>query len=141
MSRWNIFLLCSILSFLPMKGWGNNLPVVQTQVEERSQPDFSFPYQTYDFGKVRKNKKQHHTFVVTNTGTANLLILYISTGCGCTTTSYPKDPIPPGKKGKIKVSYDPTNQHTGPFRKSITIYFNSSKNYTRLFIKGDITDN
>ncbi len=129
-----MIILCFISSSLPMRGCSIDSVQVQNQQERHS--DFSFPYQTYDFGKIKKKKS--HTFEVTNTGDAPLVIIHIATGCGCTTVSSPEKPILPGKTGKIVVSFDPETQRAGLFRKSITIYTNSPKDYTRLFITGEI---
>ena len=105
--------------------------------EEVKQPDFKFDHHTYDFGKFSKKKKQQHIFTFTNTGNAPLVILHIATGCGCTTTSYTKEPILPGKKGEIKVQFDGSGLRPGVFRKTITVYTNSPKKYTRLAISGE----
>ncbi len=107
------------------------------QSPSEASPDFTFDHHSFDFGKFPKKKKKTHTFVFTNTGNASLLILHVATGCGCTTTSYTQDPIQPGKKGEIKVQYDGSSQRLGPFRKTITVYTNSRKNYTRLVISGE----
>lgn len=99
-------------------------------------PDFEIKERMHDFGKV--TKKKSHTFYITNTGNAPLVIKHVATGCGCTTTDYTKTPILPGKKGKITVSFNPETQRAGIFRKSVTIYTNSPKDYTRVFIKGEV---
>ena len=96
--------------------------------------------QTHDFGKCKRSEVKRHTFYVTNTGDAPLLILHVSTACGCTTTSYTTKSIKPGKRGKIEVEFNPASQPPGPFRKVITVYLNTIHAYTRVFIKGDIQD-
>lgn len=110
------------------------------QQKEVKQPDFEFDHHTFDFGKFLKKDKKSHTFIFTNTGNAPLVILHIATGCGCTTTSYAKEPIQPGKKGEIKVQFDGSGLRPGVFRKTVTIYTNSPKNYTRLAISGEIIE-
>lgn len=104
--------------------------------EDTPSPDFEIKERMHDFGKV--TKKKSHTFYITNTGNAPLVIKHVATGCGCTTTDYTKTPILPGKKGKITVSFNPETQRAGTFRKSVTIYTNSPKDYTRVFIKGEV---
>ena len=104
--------------------------------EDTPHPDFEIKERMHDFGKV--NAKKSHTFYITNTGNAPLVIKHVATGCGCTTTDYTKSPILPGKKGKITVSFNPETQRAGAFRKSVTIYTNSPKDYTRVFIKGEV---
>lgn len=111
-------------------------PSQSQQQAEAPAADFSFPYQTHDFGKI--TKKQSHAFEVTNTGNAPLVIKHVATGCGCTTVEYPRQPIPPGHTARIIIAFDPASQRKGAFRKSITIYTNSPRNYTRLFVKGEV---
>lgn len=43
----------------------------------------------------------------------------VQTSCGCTAAEKPSEPIEPGKKSKISVSYDTTR--VGSFTKTITV--------------------
>ncbi len=128
------YLLTMIFSLFLLASFGEERDFFP---DELKQSDFSFAHHSHDFGKFPKKKKKSHTFVFTNTGNAPLIILHIATGCGCTTTSYTKDPIQPGKKGEIKVQFDGSGLRPGVFRKTITVYTNSRKNYTRLVISGE----
>ena len=98
----------------------------------------TFEEQTHDFGEfsIMKEPVHKHTFVFTNTGEKNLYILQAVSGCGCTTPKYTKDPVKPGEKGQVVVKYDAKGQRPGSFRKSITVYTNDPRSYTRLFVKG-----
>ena len=100
----------------------------------------TFEEQTYDFGGFSQAKEpvHKHTFEFTNTGNKNLYVLQAVSGCGCTTPKYTKDPVKPGETGKIVVRFDAKGQRFGSFRKSITVYTNDPRSYTRLFIKGNI---
>lgn len=94
---------------------------------------------TIDYGKVEKNSDDGvRSFEFTNTGDAPLIITNAQSTCGCTVPSYPKEPIMPGKSGKIEVKY---NMGVGPIRKTITIESNAS-NYEGgripLKIKGEV---
>ncbi len=94
---------------------------------------------TIDYGKVEKNSDDGvRSFEFTNTGDAPLIITNAQSTCGCTVPSYPKEPIMPGKSGKIQVKY---NMGVGPIRKTITIESNAS-NYEGgripLKIKGEV---
>lgn len=131
-------ILSSIIFSLATQAKEEMIFLCQSQTETYS--DFSFDHQSFDFGKFPKKKKKSHTFVFTNTGNAPLVILHIATGCGCTTTSYTKEPIQPGKKGEIKVQFDGSGLRPGIFRKTVTVYTNSPKNYTRLAIQGETTE-
>ena len=57
---------------------------------------------TWDFGNITQGETVTHTFYFKNTGTQNLLIKNVETGCGCTTADYDKAPVRPGKEGKIE---------------------------------------
>jgi hypothetical protein len=61
-------------------------------------------------------------FEFTNTGNEPLLIRNAKSSCGCTVPEWPKEPIPPGGKGQIKVQY---NMNPGPISKTITIESNA----------------
>ena len=51
--------------------------------------------------------------------------------CGCTRPEYPTKPIKPGKKGKVKVTYNPAGR-PGEFRKTIKVRTNGKpKKITR----------
>ena len=57
--------------------------------------------------------------------------------CGCTTPSFSKDPIAPGKEGKVTVTYDPTGR-IYPFVKTISVYSNGKKGPSVLTIRGEV---
>ena len=62
---------------------------------------------TIDYGRVEKNSDDGvRSFEFTNTGDAPLIITNAQSTCGCTVPSYPKEPIMPGKSGKIEVKYN-----------------------------------
>ena len=96
--------------------------------------EFKFETETIDYGKIAKGSKGERTFVFTNVGDAPLIITNIQSSCGCTIPEKPKDPIMPGEKGKIKVSYD-TNR-PGGFSKIITIFSNAKNARKVIKIKG-----
>lgn len=76
-----------------------------------------------DYGTIKKGANGQRTFVVKNTGNKPLIISKVQTSCGCTTPSYPKKPIMPGKTAEIVIKYD--TQRVGPFQKSISVYSNA----------------
>ena len=61
---------------------------------------------TWDFGNITQGETVTHTFYFKNTGTQNLLIKNVETGCGCTTADYDKAPVRPGKEGKIEIAFN-----------------------------------
>lgn len=103
---------------------------------KKKYPVISFAESTYNFGTIPENKgKVTHTFEFTNTGDANLVIIDASADCGCTVPEYPKNPIAPGKKGVIKVTYNPLYR-PGGFNKVITVRSNAKPKKAHLKITG-----
>lgn len=140
--RYIIVLACTVSHLFPMGGGCIGCLYAQSQSGSKASsqadhdPDIVFDHQTYDFGTIAE--KQSHTFTFTNKGNACLVLKYVATGCGCTTAEYTQEPVEPGKTGTVVVSFDPTAQRAGAFRKSITVYTNAPSKYTRIFIKGEI---
>ena len=99
----------------------------------------SFTEDSWDFGTIKEEGgKVSHTFEFTNKGTKPFVIEHVATTCGCTTPKYSKEPILPGKKGTIQITYDPDGR-PGPFRREVTIISNGRTNRNVLTIKGDVT--
>lgn len=97
--------------------------------------------ETIDYGTVNKEDDNGiRVFEFTNTGDAPLIIKDVKSTCGCTVPTKPKEPILPGKTGKIEVKY---NMSTGPIRKTITAETNAV-NYeggiVPLKIKGTVVE-
>lgn len=94
---------------------------------------------TIDYGTVSKDSDNGlRTFEFKNTGNAPLIISNVQSTCGCTVPSFPKDPVMPGKTGKIDVKY---NMTPGPIRKTITVESNATNfegGRVPLKIKGDV---
>ena len=105
----------------------------QAKIEFKAKDD------TIDYGTVTKESDSGmRSFEFTNTGNSPLMITNVISTCGCTVPSFPKEPIMPGKTGKIDVKY---NMNPGPIRKTITVESNAS-NYeggrVSLKIKGEV---
>lgn len=103
------------------------------------QPVLTFDKTTHDFGKIKEeNGLATVTFSFTNKGDAPLVINRVQAACGCTTPTWTKEPILPGKKGTVTAAYNPQNR-PGSFIKTITVFSNAGSNATVLTIKGDVT--
>ncbi|TAH27479.1 MAG: DUF1573 domain-containing protein [Cytophagales bacterium] len=95
-----------------------------------------FTESSFDFGQIKEEKGiVSHEFTFTNNGSAPLSIIDVKASCGCTTPFYTKDFVAPGKKGVIKVQYDPFNR-PGPFDKTLSIMANTDPAMSFLKIKG-----
>lgn len=100
-----------------------------------------FDKTTHNFGTFsEKNPVVTHAFTFTNVGEQPLVINQALASCGCTVPEYTKEPIAPGQKGEIKVTYNGEGKFPGHFKKSITVRTNGSVEMTRLYIEGDMTE-
>lgn len=100
--------------------------------------EFKFEEEVIDYGKINKGANGQRTFVFTNIGDQPLIIKNVTSSCGCTIPKKPEQPILPGKKGEIKVSYD--TKRPGGFSKAITIYSNAKNPRKVIKIKGYVNN-
>ena len=87
-----------------------------------------------DLGIIKQGTPKEVVFILTNTGSAPLLIYDVETSCGCTGAEWTKKPIKTNKQGEIKVTYDAKDP--GRFIKTITVYGNIADGSKTLQIKG-----
>jgi hypothetical protein len=120
-----------------MKTLGTLLLVLCATLTINSQ-EFKFEQETIDYGKIIKGSEGERTFVFTNIGDAPLIIQSIKSSCGCTVPKKPENPIMPGEKGEIKVSYD--TKRIGGFSKQITILSNAITARKIVKIKGFVSN-
>lgn len=103
--------------------------------------EIKFDKTSHNFGSFsEKNAVQECVFTFTNVGDKPLVINQAVASCGCTVPSYTKQPIAPGKKGEIKVTYNGAGKFPGHFKKTITIRTNGTVEMTRLYVEGDMTE-
>jgi hypothetical protein len=122
MKKYSILLFCLVCSIAAMS---------QKAV-------ISFEVKTHDFGKVNEEDgKVTHVFDFTNRGVTPLVVSRVQASCGCTTPTWTKEPIEPGKKGTITVTYNPSGR-PGTFTKTITVYSNASDEQMVLTIHGEV---
>ncbi len=107
----------------------------------KKQAVIKFVETTHNFGTIpERGGKVSHTFEFINEGDANLVIVDAKADCGCTVPEYPAQPIAPGKRGKIKVTFNPLYR-PGNFNKVITVRTNAKQKKTRLKISGTVNPN
>lgn len=117
------------------------LPVMAKKKKDGGNPLIKFTEQTYNFGNVKEQGGPvSHEFEFFNTGNGNLVILDATAQCGCTRPEYPKNPVAPGKKGKVKITYNPVGR-PGPFRKTVTLKTNAKPRKVTLVIEGTVVPN
>lgn len=104
--------------------------------ENPNAPVITFTKSVHDYGTLFVGGDGNCEFEFTNTGKEPLILSSVRSSCGCTVPSWPREPILPGKKEKIKVKYD-TNR-MGPINKSITVMSNAKNSTEVLRISGNI---
>lgn len=91
---------------------------------------------SHNFGKFSINAgKQQCSFEFTNQGNSPVVIFNVISSCGCTEPVWPREPIMPGKGGKIEVTFL-NDQGPYPFEKTLTVYTSASKKPILLRISG-----
>ncbi len=110
-------------------------PAPQDANKPTAEQVMKFKADTYDFGTIKEGPAADHEFEFKNVGKEPILVNNAAASCGCTTPSWTKDPILPGKTGKVKASYN-TQGRPGPFTKTITIMTNFGNKVVT--IKGNV---
>ena len=116
--------------------------LLEAGVNQRVTADGKYPVLTFDrkehdFGTVNEGEKVETTFHFVNTGDADLIITNAVGTCGCTVPEFPKEPIKPGGKGKLKVSFDSTGK-PGMQQKSVNITCNTVQGKDVLTLKTNV---
>ena len=102
--------------------------------------DIKFEKTSHNFGSFsEKNPVVTYTFTFTNVGDLPLVIHQATASCGCTVPEYTQEPIMPGKKGTIKVTYSGEGRNPGYFKKLIPLSTNAKTEMIRLYIEGNMT--
>lgn len=90
----------------------------------------------YDFGKtLMQGKPGSATFNITNAGKEPVTITLVQPSCGCTSPKYTKEPIKPGEKGEVVLTFNAAV--SGFFSKSAQVKLNDGQKY-QLTIKGEV---
>jgi hypothetical protein len=100
-------------------------------------PEFAFVSEFHDFGQIQDGIKVEHFFEFENTGEAPLIISKAEGSCGCTVPDWPREPIQPGQKGRIRVEFDSTNR-AGRQDKQVKLYANTVPNQKVLQITSEV---
>ncbi|NLL28327.1 MAG: DUF1573 domain-containing protein [Bacteroidales bacterium] len=101
-----------------------------------SGPVISFEKTTHDFGNVKKGNDVSFDFVFTNTGKQPLFLSEPRSSCGCTVPSYPKEPIMPGQKKNIRITF--TADKEGAFSKQVSVLSNAENSPVIIIVKGNV---
>lgn len=110
-----------------------------TAMAAKDKAEITFAETSHDFGTIKADGGAvSAVYEFTNTGKAPLTIITVTNGgCGCTKPSYPKEPIAPGKKGEIKITFQPRGR-SGEFNRSVKVKTNASAGRKTLTFNGVI---
>ncbi len=101
-------------------------------------PVITFVKTEHDFGKINEaDGRVSVVFEFKNEGMAPLVLSNVRASCGCTTPTWTKEPVEPGKTGSITVTYNP-NGRPGRFQKTVTITSNATEPTKKVYIKGEV---
>lgn len=105
--------------------------------ENPNQAVFTFKEEEFNFGTIKQGEQVKHDFEFTNTGKEALIISNAAGSCGCTVPEWPKEPIAPGAKAVIKVTFNSAGKQ-GVQDKTVTLQSNAKQNPFVLHLKGDV---
>ena len=110
---------------------------IGVSMAQDSKAEITFEKLTHDFGTIKEvDGPVSCTFKFKNTGTGMLVSYQAIASCGCTSPTFPKEPIKPGDSGEIKVTYNGAGKSPGKFDKVITLRTNTKDEIIRLKIQG-----
>lgn len=119
----------------PVSGKGDEKNVSMPEItfidEDGADPQY------FDFGVIIQGELVVHTFRFKNTGNADLIIRSTSSTCGCTVSSYTKEPIAPGETGKIDVTFASAGRK-GRQHKAVTVLTNAQPASKKLVIEANV---
>lgn len=113
------------------------MPIINFAQNAKSH--ITFEKLQHNFGTFKEELGvQSVEFNFKNEGTVPLILNNVQASCGCTTPEWTREPVAPGAKGLIKVSYDPRNR-PGVFNKTIRVSSNADNADVVLSILGEVT--
>jgi hypothetical protein len=115
----------------------NTTTAATTAVNTTNAPVMKFADVTHDFGKIKQGDKTSYDFKFTNTGKSPLIVTNAVASCGCTTPEWPKEPVLPGKDGKISVTFNSAGK-SGLQDKQITITANTNPAQNVVHLIGEV---
>jgi hypothetical protein len=96
-----------------------------------------FDTMVHNFGTVKEGEVVKYAFKFKNTGDNPLMISKTDVSCGCTTPSFPKEPIAPGGTGEIMVQFN-TSGKEGMQKKNILVHSNAEVEAVSISIEANV---
>lgn len=130
--KYKLFIFIAAFSFSMVLFAQDEKPKDSPQSE--AVPVFSWEDEVIDFGAIVRGVPVTAEFIFKNSGKAPLVLKDVRKSCGCTSVSFPREPIMPGKSETIKAEYDASS--LGSFNKKLTVLANTKEGMHYLTIKG-----
>ena len=108
-----------------------------TEAKNQNGPKITFEQTEFDFGDIHQGDKVEHVFVFENSGTEPLILSNVLTTCGCTASEWPREPIAPGKKGEIKVTFNSAGKMSRQ-NKVVTVVSNAVNSQEKVKLIGNV---
>ena len=102
------------------------MEVLLTDDAARPLPRVQVDQEEYDFGRMERDSKLKHTFVVKNIGEAPLTLKEVATTCKCTIGSLRDGQVPPGGWTEVVLEWTALT-NSSSFRQSATIETNDPR--------------
>lgn len=105
-----------------------------------AQSTIIFDSTEHSFGNIREEDgRVRHSFRFRNSGVEPVVILSVTTTCGCTVAKFDHRPIMPDSIGAIHISFDPMNR-AGSFDKEILVKTSQTDKGVKLRIYGFVEE-
>lgn len=98
-------------------------PAAPAATTQNADLNMKFANEEHSFGNIPEGPSVSYDFEFKNISKEPIVLSNVQASCGCTTPTWPKEPIAPGKSGKITATYN-TQGRPGPFTKTITVSSN-----------------
>lgn len=103
-----------------------------------SQPKLEIKNPKNNFGFVKRGEVIKNEYEITNAGNEPLIIKEVEVACSCTTVDYPKQPILPGQKHMVTVSFNTTTVY-GRQDRVVYLHSNDPTGPVKLRYKGTVS--
>ncbi len=99
--------------------------------QQNADLSMKFKNEDHSFGNIPEGPAVSYDFEFVNISKEPIVLSNVQASCGCTTPTWPKEPIAPGKSSKITATYS-TQGRPGPFTKTITVTSNAGSKVLKI---------
>lgn len=118
------------------KSSNSNKKSTATSTYKGTGAEIKFDKLSVDFGTLKVGDTKVVTVTFTNIGKKPLILDDVISSCDCTTVTWDKKPVMPGKQGTIKATYKAKN--VGLISKRLTVLSNANTDRVILQLKGEV---